>query len=66
MAEEKGLNALRFAQAAIELRYEKTQRYWDESGKLIAAIEGRLPGIVCERLGPNATGWLGLFTMVAG
>jgi hypothetical protein len=49
----KGLSGVRFAQATIEVRHEKAHRYWDDSGKLVAAIESRLPGVECQRLGPN-------------
>jgi hypothetical protein len=34
----------------LEVRYERAHRYWDDCGKLIEAVETRLPGLTCQKL----------------
>jgi hypothetical protein len=40
-------------QGVVEIRHPKAHRYWDDCGKLIAALERKLPGLVAQKLGPK-------------
>jgi hypothetical protein len=37
----------------LEVRYPKAHKYWDVSGGILEALEGRIPGLVAEKLGEN-------------
>jgi len=36
--------------SVVEWRYARAHRYWDESGKLIRAVETEFPGLICKGL----------------
>lgn len=46
----KSYDDFRFHHAVLEIRYPKAHRYWDDCGKLIEALETRMPGLECQRL----------------
>jgi hypothetical protein len=58
------LSAFRFTQATVEVRYQKAHRYWDDCGKVVEAIESRVHGLTCQRLGQNGFEFTG--TSAAG
>ena len=37
-------------QSAVEWRFAKAHRYWDDCGKLVSRIEEAFPGLVCQKL----------------
>jgi hypothetical protein len=44
------LPAGKHVQSTVEWRYPTAHRYWDESGKLIAALESAFPTLKCQGL----------------
>ncbi len=50
MASKNRLPVPEHFQSVVEWRYARAHRYWDDCGKLVAAIEAEFPGLACEGL----------------
>lgn len=53
MASSKRLPQPEHTQSTVEWRFARAHRYWDDCGKLIAAIEVEFPGLHCQALEEN-------------
>lgn len=40
-------------QSVVEWRFDRAHRYWDDCGKLIAAVESEFPSLTCQGLQPD-------------
>lgn len=47
-------------QSIVEWSFPRAHRYWDDCGKLITAIEGTFPNLVCQGLQPDGFHFAGL------
>jgi hypothetical protein len=66
MASKERLPEPKRVQSVVEWQYPRAHTYWDDCGKLIAAVENAFPGLTCQGLQPDGFHFVGLSKGITG